>query len=70
MRTVPVLAQLLDLSMLMDYWSPSRLNHMEATSMLYAARECARVILSEGLEQVFERHKSVNAALSWIEAMN
>ena len=60
-----------DLSMLMDYWSPLRLNHhTEATSMLYAARECARVILSEGLEQVFERHRSVNAALrAGLEAM-
>jgi (S)-ureidoglycine---glyoxylate transaminase len=31
-----------DLAMLMDYWSPKRLNHhTEAASMLYAARECA-----------------------------
>ena len=30
----------------------------------------ARVILSEGLEQVFERHRSVNAALrAGLEAM-
>ena len=40
-----------DLAMLMDYWSPKRLNHhTEAASMLYAARECARVVLGEGLE--------------------
>ena len=40
-----------DLAMLMDYWSPKRLNHhTEAASMLYAARECARVVLEEGLE--------------------
>lgn len=32
-----------DLAMIMDYWSEKRLNHhTEATSMLYAARECAR----------------------------
>ena len=31
-----------DLAMIMDYWSEKRLNHhTEATSMLYAARECA-----------------------------
>ena len=37
-----------DLSMLMDYWSESRLNHhTEATSMLYAARECARIVVDE-----------------------
>src|SRR5262245_56949571 len=39
-----------DLAMLMDYWSPKRLNHhTEAASMLYAARECARTVLGEGL---------------------
>ena len=53
-----------DLSMLMDYWSPARLNHhTEATSMLYAARECARVVLAEGLEQCFQRHRMMNGGL-------
>ncbi len=37
-----------DLGMILDYWGPRRLNHhTEATSMLYAARECARVLLLE-----------------------
>ncbi len=46
-----------DLGMIMDYWGPERLNHhTEATSMLFAARECARVILEEGLEHSIERH--------------
>ena len=31
--------------------------------MLYAARECARVILSEGLENTFARHKNASTAL-------
>ena len=54
----------LDLAMLMDYWSPLRLNHhTESTSMLYAARECARVVLGEGLEAGFERHKLTSQAL-------
>ena len=46
-----------DLAMIMDYWSPARLNHhTEAASMLYAARECARVALEEGLPARFARH--------------
>ena len=54
----------LDLAMLMDYWSPLRLNHhTESTSMLYAARECARVVLGEGLEVGFERHRLTSQAL-------
>ena len=54
----------LDLGMLMDYWSPKRLNHhTESTSMLYAARECARVVLEEGLENGFARHDLASRAL-------
>lgn len=46
-----------DLSMLMDYWGETRLNHhTEAASMLYAARECARIVLQQGLKESFERH--------------
>jgi len=53
-----------DLPMLMDYWGPDRLNHhTESTSMLYAARECARVVLSEGLQNTFARHKQASGAL-------
>lgn len=60
-----------DLGMLMDYWSPKRLNHhTEATTMLYAARECARIVLEEGLERGFTRHRQVTAALrAGLEAM-
>jgi len=61
----------LDLPMLMDYWSPRRLNHhTESTSMLYAARECARVVLGEGLERGFARHRTASRALrAGLEAM-
>ncbi|NQV98503.1 MAG: alanine--glyoxylate aminotransferase family protein [Rhodospirillales bacterium] len=53
-----------DLPMLLDYWGPQRLNHhTESTSMLYAARECARVILSQGLQTTFARHKQASTAL-------
>lgn len=54
-----------DLAMLMDYWSENRLNHhTEATSMLYAARECARIALAEGMEARFERHARASRALT------
>jgi len=60
-----------DLAMLMDYWGPERLNHhTEATSMLYAARECARIVLKEGLAECFARHRVVSQALmAGLEAM-
>ena len=60
-----------DFSMLMDYWSEKRLNHhTEATSMLYAARECARIALAEGLEERFVRHNIASeAVVSGLEAM-
>jgi (S)-ureidoglycine-glyoxylate aminotransferase len=53
-----------DLAMIMDYWSDKALNHhTEATTMLYAARECARVVLQEGLSRVFARHEKASRAL-------
>ncbi|WOF22758.1 alanine--glyoxylate aminotransferase family protein [Microbacterium betulae] len=53
-----------DLGMILDYWGPRRLNHhTEATSMLYAARECAAVLLNEGRSQVIERHRVAGAAM-------
>jgi len=60
-----------DLAMIMDYWSDKRLNHhTEAASMLFAARECARVVLEEGLEVRFARHAQAGAAVvAGVEAM-
>ena len=53
-----------DLAMIMDYWSESALNHhTEATTMLYAARECARLLLKEGLQQAFARHAEASKTL-------
>ncbi|MFZ8756256.1 pyridoxal-phosphate-dependent aminotransferase family protein [Microbacterium sp. HMH0099] len=47
-----------DLAMILDYWGPRRLNHhTEATTMLYGARECARVLLLEGRDAVIDRHR-------------
>ena len=60
-----------DLPMLMDYWSPKRLNHhTESASMLYAARECARVLLEEGHKACQQRHQLTSSAVrAGLEAM-
>ncbi len=60
-----------DLPMLMDYWGEARLNHhTEAASMLYAARECARIVLRDGLTQTFARHAAASRALvAGVQAM-
>lgn len=53
-----------DLGMILDYWGPERLNHhTEATSALFAARECARVLDEEGLDAGIARHKLHGDAL-------
>jgi (S)-ureidoglycine-glyoxylate aminotransferase len=60
----PIRSNYLDLSQLQDYWSPLRLNHhTEMTSMLYALREGLRIILAEGLEARFARHRLQESAL-------
>jgi (S)-ureidoglycine-glyoxylate aminotransferase len=54
----------LDLAQIMDYWGPRRLNHhTEATSMLYAARECARLLVNEGMENAVARHQLHGGAM-------
>ncbi|WP_206518013.1 alanine--glyoxylate aminotransferase family protein [Rhodococcus sp. X156] len=53
-----------DLAMVMDYWGPRRLNHhTEATTMLYGARECARLLVAEGIDNAVERHRLHGAAM-------
>ena len=60
-----------DLAMIMDYWSERALNHhTEATTMLYGARECARILLKEGLQNCHRRHLVAGRAVAaGIEAM-
>jgi (S)-ureidoglycine-glyoxylate aminotransferase len=54
----------LDLAQIMDYWGPRRLNHhTEATSMLYAARECARLLVDEGMDNAVARHELHGGAM-------
>jgi (S)-ureidoglycine-glyoxylate aminotransferase len=60
-----------DLAMVMDYWSDSALNHhTEATTMLYGARECARIFVQEGHAAIFRRHADASRAMvAGLEAM-
>jgi (S)-ureidoglycine---glyoxylate transaminase len=61
----PIRSNYFDLSQILDYWGPKRLNHhTEATSMLYAARECARLLVEEGLPQAVERHRMHGTAMT------
>jgi (S)-ureidoglycine-glyoxylate aminotransferase len=54
-----------DLAMVMDYWSEKGVNHhTEATTMLYAARESARIFLAEGPKEVYRRHALAGRALT------
>lgn len=68
---LPIKSNYFDLSMLQDYWGPRRLNHhTEATSMLYALHEGLRIVLEEGLEKRFARHRFHETALiAGLEAM-
>lgn len=56
-RGLRIASNYFDLAMVMDYWGPRALNHhTEATTMLYGARECARLLVEEGLDQAVARH--------------
>ncbi|MFT8932515.1 MAG: alanine--glyoxylate aminotransferase family protein [Acetobacter syzygii] len=67
-----ILSNYFDLAMVMDYWSEKRLNHhTEATTMLYGAREAARIVLEEGLQARFDRHTQASSCLiAGLRAMN
>jgi (S)-ureidoglycine---glyoxylate transaminase len=62
----------MDVAMIMDYWSDAGLNHhTEATSMLYCARECARIFVQEGLQNVYARHAAGSrAVVAGVQSMN
>jgi (S)-ureidoglycine-glyoxylate aminotransferase len=60
----PIRSNYFDLSQILDYWGPKRLNHhTEATTMLYGARECARILVEEGLANSVERHRLHGTAM-------
>ena len=61
----PIRSNYFDLSQILDYWGPKRLNHhTEATSMLYGARGCARLLVEEGLPNAVERHRLHGGAMA------
>ncbi|WP_065962326.1 alanine--glyoxylate aminotransferase family protein [Curtobacterium sp. UCD-KPL2560] len=61
----PIRSNYLDLAMILDYWGPRRLNHhTEAASMLYAANECARILLEEGKDAAVLRHATAGRAMT------
>jgi alanine-glyoxylate transaminase/serine-glyoxylate transaminase/serine-pyruvate transaminase len=55
----------LDLSMIADYWAEGKraYHHTAPISMVYALREALRIVLEEGLEARFARHRRHSAAL-------
>jgi (S)-ureidoglycine-glyoxylate aminotransferase len=59
-----------DLAMIMSYWETGLNHHTEATTMLYCARECARLVLEEGLPETVERHRlGSEAMMAGLQAM-
>ena len=63
-NAAPIRSNYLDLAMVLDYWGEKRLNHhTEATSRLYCARECARLLVEEGMANAVERHRVHGTAM-------
>jgi len=67
----PIGSNYFDLAMVMNYWGEQGINHhTEATSMLYAARECARIFLADGADRVYARHALAGRAMmAGVEAL-
>jgi alanine-glyoxylate transaminase/serine-glyoxylate transaminase/serine-pyruvate transaminase len=63
-RKRPVQSWYLDVLMLADYWGTDRVYHHTApVNMTYALHEALRLILEEGLENCFARHRLHHHAL-------
>jgi (S)-ureidoglycine-glyoxylate aminotransferase len=61
----PIRSNYFDLGQILDYWGEKRLNHhTEATSMLYAAHECARLLVDEGMAAAVARHALHGGAMA------
>jgi len=60
-----------DLSTAMNYWGKDRLyHHTPPISLIYALREAMRIVLEEGLEARWTRHKlNQRALIAGVEAM-
>ncbi len=61
----------LDLSMIRNYWGGDRAYHHTAPiNMTYALREALQMVMEEGLENRFERHRRLHRALrAGVEAL-
>ena len=70
-RKTKVQSWYFDLSSAMNYWGKDRLyHHTPPISLLYGLREAMRIVLEEGLEARWERHRQNQLALiAGIEAM-
>ena len=70
-RKTKVQSWYFDLSTAMNYWGKERLyHHTPPVSLIYALREAMRIVMEEGLEVRWERHRVNQLALiAGIEAM-
>ncbi|MGM7637072.1 pyridoxal-phosphate-dependent aminotransferase family protein [Bacillus sp. Hm123] len=72
-RTQKVQSWYLDLSMIQAYWSEDSerfYHHTAPITMIYSLREALRLIVNEGVENVFARHKRYGDSLhEGLEAM-
>jgi alanine-glyoxylate transaminase/serine-glyoxylate transaminase/serine-pyruvate transaminase len=70
-RKTKVQSWYFDLSTAMNYWGKDRLyHHTPPISLIYALREAMRIVLEEGLEARWERHRQNQLALiAGVEAM-
>ncbi len=70
-RKTKVQSWYFDLSTAMNYWGKDRLyHHTPPISLIYALREAMRIVLEEGLEARWERHKINQLALvAGVEAL-
>jgi alanine-glyoxylate transaminase/serine-glyoxylate transaminase/serine-pyruvate transaminase len=63
-RRTKVQSWYLDLSMIKNYWGQERAYHHTAPiNMLYGLQEALTIVLEEGLEKRFERHRQMSALL-------
>ena len=71
-RKTKVQSWYFDLSTAMNYWGKDRLyHHTPPISLIYALREAMRIVLEEGLEARWAKHKLNQLALiAGVEAMN
>jgi len=63
-RKTKVQSWYLDMTMIEKYWGPERVYHHTAPiNMIYALRESLRLVLAEGLENRWERHRNLSKEL-------